>query len=827
MGQVLAQNPSAFGSVPNQGQAQWNQTQSSGHVSHQYNDQYTGNNGPDVSSWQQPNNHSRVQTSQHSDSEHLLVNGNSSSGSQEHSYDASQSHHQQSQFSNQQNYKIPKNEPKPSSGVNKNFKIDVNTLSKADHALMQKSLKELKFGEGASYNNFSPRARKKDKTYKDRSDSESSEDEDGNPKPKSKFFKHTEKERLEEKQKRKEERRRRVEEGDEYDPSDDNRGRKRRHDDDSDSDQNDDSWLKRRRVNEPESAAPPSNLDNFVPKKVTRKVEKKYLPEARKLDSEEILESTNFVKFSKTMELIFETAEEINMGELNDADDEDKEIPTELLVPKYQAATLASESAKLKTMSAMEQIPTDRLVKILSILSWNIKDGSSVVPIAIGDDDDEEADDDKLFLELANERVMRAAECAICAMNIMTSPNMSKRVYLDDVIDRIAVFIRFQLQKTIYPSFDPVYKEISKNKDAYIGSMKKKRNYAPTVRDQKILKLYNRCNEIVSLLSDLIHIQRLTDTTVLHLSSMGVAPFFVENIPEIQLSALKLTTGVFAKYDKHRKLVLDDILASIARLPQTKRSLRTFRLNREENIQMLTALVMQLIQCVVSLPESLNKNKNDKKKRQEDEKKEEEIPIDRDVHVNNLYEQSMATAVQFLTVFLKKCGSKQEDVDYRPLFENFLQDLLTTVNTPEWPAAELLLSLLGKMLVEKFSNKQTEVALRISSLEYLGVVAARLRKDAVQSKLKLDTIDSIIQTVKEAEDEHGDMEDDEFEKLDPEEQRTRFLQRVLLDYLTVTSGEVCFIQILLTTKSPTHSMIDLLIVIFIMKLSYYFLPPFR
>ena len=61
---------------------------------------------------------------------------------------------------------------------------------------MQKSLKELKFGEGQSYNNFSPRAKKKEKTYKDRSDSESSEDEDGNPKQKSKFFKHTEKESI-------------------------------------------------------------------------------------------------------------------------------------------------------------------------------------------------------------------------------------------------------------------------------------------------------------------------------------------------------------------------------------------------------------------------------------------------------------------------------------------------------------------------------------------------------------------------------------------------------------------------------------------------------
>ena len=96
------------------------------------------------------------------------------------------------------------------------------------------------------------------------------------------------------------------------------------------------------------------------------------------------------------------------------------------------------------------------------------------------------------------------------------------------------------------------------------------------------------------------------------------------------------------------------------------------------------------------------------------------------------------------------------------------------------------------MLVEKFANKQTEVTLRVSSLEYLGTVASRLRKDAVQSKLKVDMIDSIIQTVKDAEEESGEVEDEEFEQLDPEEQRTRFLQRVLLDYLTVNGGEVSF-----------------------------------
>ena len=86
--------------------------------------------------------------------------------------------------------------------------------------------------------------------------------------------------------------------------------------------------------------------------------------------------------------------------------------------------------------------------------------------------------------------------------------------------------------------------------------------------------------------------------------------------------------------------------------------------------------------------------------------------VDRDVLINTKYENAMARAVQFLSVFFKKCGSKSE--------ENFLQDLLVTVNTPEWPAAELLLSFLGKILVSQFANNSSEVSLRISSLDHLG-----------------------------------------------------------------------------------------------------------
>lgn len=93
----------------------------------------------------------------------------------------------------------------------------------------------------------------------------------------------------------------------------------------------------------------------------------------------------------------------------------------------------------------------------------------------------------------------------------------------------------------------------------------------------------------------------------------------------------------------------------------------------------------------------------------------------------------------------------------RPLFENFVQDLLSTVNKPEWPASELMLSLLGQLLVNNFSNKNLDMSMRTSSLEYLGVVAARLRKDAVQTKIRQEVIDDILRQICDDNNDDDDM----------------------------------------------------------------------
>ena len=73
------------------------------------------------------------------------------------------------------------------------------------------------------------------------------------------------------------------------------------------------------------------------------------------------------------------------------------------------------------------------------------------------------------------------------------------------------------------------------------------------VRDKNILNLYNKLHEIVGLIADLLSIQTLTDTSVLYLSTLGVAPFFVENVPELQLSSLRLVTAV----SSHKKFIIN------------------------------------------------------------------------------------------------------------------------------------------------------------------------------------------------------------------------------------------------------------------------------
>lgn len=73
----------------------------------------------------------------------------------------------------------------------------------------------------------------------------------------------------------------------------------------------------------------------------------------------------------------------------------------------------------------------------------------------------------------------------------------------------------------------------------------------------------------------------------------------------------------------------------------------------------------------------------------------------------------------------------KDEEDRKVIFENFIQDLLTTVDKPEWPSSELLLGIIGKCLAHTFTEKSNDIAIRTTSLEYFGLVATHLRKHLI------------------------------------------------------------------------------------------------
>ena len=151
---------------------------------------------------------------------------------------------------------------------------------------------------------------------------------------------------------------------------------------------------------------------------------------------------------------------------------------------------------------------------------------------------------------------------------------------------------------------------------------------------------------------------------------------------------------------------------------------------------MFTALIMHLIHSPVSI---INSN----------------IITDaaNELNLLNTYSIAQKFAFKFLTLFFRTCGTKQGEDDYRITFENFLTDLLSTANRPEWPASEILLTLLSHLLMKNFSNQSLPIQIRLQALDYLGSVAAQLRKDTINldtlnSRDNQERIDQLIDKVK-------------------------------------------------------------------------------
>lgn len=510
------------------------------------------------------------------------------------------------------------------------------------------------------------------------------------------------------------------------------------------------------------------NPEDMFSKPKLRKVEKMVVPVVKKLSKEELMNTNTYQRFMSIMGKIFDQLDETEAPNLDDGDEQFECIPTSML------SSISSEAAKLKARNAIDAIPENKLTLLITYAMRSVHSAKNLSGTELQDD---------LVGDECIEKILNAMEAALLICSIYTCK--STKFLQEDNVDAIIKFVQFQLRETVFPSYDPVYSVETKKKTD--GKKSKK---MPTYQQKGLSVLYTKIVELGKQLVTMFEKFHFVDTIVIHASALGVEPFFVDNIETLQFVCLDLVTSIFQneKYSHHRRNIVADILSSIDRLPHSKRNLRPYKLvNNAGNIQMMTALVLQLIQCAVVLPEALG---DSNPKKANNEIVNSSNPKSADLYIIGKYDTALSIGGNFLATFLDKCKSRSSETDFRPLFENFIHDLLTTVNKPEWPASELLLSLLGTMLVKKMSDKGVEQSIRVVSLEYLGIVAARLRKDTVESRCKVRTMDSLIKYIKIEQEKEGDeyLKDSKFQ-LDEEEERTEFLEKILLDFLAANAQE--------------------------------------
>ncbi|XP_055682843.1 nipped-B protein isoform X1 [Lutzomyia longipalpis] len=535
----------------------------------------------------------------------------------------------------------------------------------------------------------------------------------------------------------------------------------------------DDSLFSRMKASErkrkvPQVAEKPD--EELITKPKLRRIERVLMPVLKKLDDHELLNSNTYNHFNTTMEKIFDQLDETEANlSFDDCDDNYECISTALL------NSISAEAAKLKAKGSFEMVPQNKLSLLITYAMRSVVNAKN---LTAGPDMQEEP-----MARSYTEKIVNALEASLLICNIYSC--LSVKFLQEDNLDFIIKFVQFQLRETIFPSYDPVYSVETKKK----GDTKKKKTAYGQVRG--VGNIYSKIVDLTKVLVTIFSKFQFEDTIVIHASAIGVEPFFVDNIDTMQFVCLDLVTTIFKneKYSKHRNNILGDILTSLDRLHGSKKMLRPYKLaNNGGNIQMVTALVLQLIQCSVVLPDSMCEGTNHKKRH--NSSGDQKPRADKDLFVSEKYETAKCIGGNFLQTFLSKCKPRSGETDFRPLFENFIQDLLTTVNKPEWPAAELLLSLLGRLLYRNMSDKSVEQSIRLVSLEYLGLVAARLRKDTVESRCKVSTMDQLIKYIKIEQEKEGDVANvDSIAQLDPDEERVEFLQKILLDFLAVNAHE--------------------------------------
>ncbi|XP_026405270.1 sister chromatid cohesion protein SCC2-like isoform X2 [Papaver somniferum] len=428
--------------------------------------------------------------------------------------------------------------------------------------------------------------------------------------------------------------------------------------------------------------------------------------------------------YTERLEELCSTAETLN---------EDQDEADAQLLSSTDLKLLVNDTMTIRGKKILHLVPLDILVRLLSVLDLQIRAAEGVSL-----DENEDCDSDAMSL------VICALESIHAALAVMTHPDMPKQLYKKEVIERVLDFSRHQIMENMRacnPSYHALHKPNEngpydgEDADVGFGSPDNTRRGNRSVKARRrtgnkvaaaVNTVLQKLSTILGFLRDLLSIERLPDSCLLQLIKTSFSTFLVENCQLLQLKAIGLICGVFSAYPQHRSYLIDETVHLLWKLPFSKRVLRTYPLPNEEQrqIQMITALLIQLVQSSANLPVVLRQTLT------ADSISDTPVGV---FYPTKCNEASSVACCHFWTRVLQRLTTvKTHDAsEVEVIIENIVIDLLSTLNLPEYPASAPILEVLRVLLLQNAGLKSKDVTARCLAINLLGTIAARLKRDPV------------------------------------------------------------------------------------------------
>nr|OQO27761.1 hypothetical protein B0A51_04694 [Rachicladosporium sp. CCFEE 5018] len=432
---------------------------------------------------------------------------------------------------------------------------------------------------------------------------------------------------------------------------------------------------------------------------------------------------------------------------------------------KLDTAVLA-----VTNFNRLDEIAVDTLLRTQKLCHSSL---SSAVNLDLQIDEPWSTDD----IQDWTNNITEAASALLAArtlLRIMTAGREEQQLQSEELVGAILKL----LNNAIEAGLVPIMEERSFLGEKVRGGDKPRPNpkFETATQNRDALRvLLNSVTKTLRLLSTLLSKVDIDESALSSTVFMAKALIFAENATNdkdsvfgvqsmegVRKSAMDILGRIFTKYTEQRQFVIDEVLLSLEKLPATKQSARQFRIPDMKPIQLVSALLMRLVQTsatrsstALHLHSSTGDEEDNDEEDSEDESEDEDaeaasdddeikvspsksrkVPGDLLTLVKPLHDAATTDASHIIRILTNRAltTSKNSDEPYRKLLDIFTEDFLQVLGSSDWPAAEVLLRMLLGQMLQIAQNPKNPQASRNLALELIGTMGSGILQLQIQAR---------------------------------------------------------------------------------------------